>query len=446
MKKTLSAKTIESLKPATTRRYEVWDTLLPGFGVRVTVNGRKTWFAVGRVDGRQVRHTIGTHPTIALGEARETARGILRDMQLGQYAGKQVEATDEPEAITFGIATDEFIQRYAKPKNRTWKAAEADLRKFTGLMNKPLGEVTRADIVRELDHIALRAPVGVNRALSQIKKLYAWALDRGMVDVHPALGLKKPAKETSRDRLLTDAEIISFWTVTGEMGFPFGPLLRLLLLTGQRRGEVSAMRWSQLDLDRGIWKIPASLAKNGRAHEVPLSSTALNILRTLPQFEGSDFVFTTTGRTPVSGFGRVKDRLDKVGELSAWVVHDLRRTAASGMARLGVAPHVIEKVLNHVSGTISGVAAVYNRHGYEAEKRQALEIWAEWLEGLTQTDSEQDGSNSTASALAEGCRQSPGAHAVRIGMAGDLPGAANSPYFRDAKQGKRCSAPRLCQA
>src|SRR5215203_7023211 len=136
------------------------------------------------------------------------------------------------------------------------------------------------------------------------------------------------------------------------------------------------MRWSDVNLDRATWTVPAAIAKNGRVHEVPLSEPALGILTALPRFVGSDLVFTTTGTTPISGFGRLKERLDTVMGVSDWRFHDLRRTAASGMARIGVAPHVIEKVLNHASGQISGVAAVYNRHGYEAEKRDALEGWA----------------------------------------------------------------------
>jgi integrase len=375
MQKALTAKVVENLKPALSRRVELRDTLLPGFGLRVTVKGRKSWFAIGRVRGRQVRHTIGTYPVVSLSDARAAARTIIGQMQLGAY-GLQ----DEPAPISFEAAIEEFISKYAKPKNRDWERTQSVLRKFSSLNAKPLKDIKRADVVRILDDIvASGAPIRANRALAAIKKLFAWALDRGLVDVHPVLGLKPPAKENRRDRILTDAEVRSFWLATGELGYPFGPAIQLFLLTAQRRGEVTAMRWSNIDFDRRVWTIPASVAKNGRAHEVPLSAFVLEILAGLPRFAGSDLVFTTTGRTPVSGFGRVKYRLDKMMGASNWRFHDLRRTAASGMARLGVSPHVIEKVLNHVSGQISGVAAIYNRHGYEAEKRKALEEWAETL-------------------------------------------------------------------
>jgi integrase len=196
------------------------------------------------------------------------------------------------------------------------------------------------------------------------------------------VGLRKPGIERSRDRVLTDRELRSFWSATEDLGFPFGPTFQLMALTGQRRGEIAGMRWSQINMDQSVWTIPASVAKNGRAHEVPLSTLAQDIIGALPRFAGADFVFTTTGVSPVSGFGRAKDRLDFTMESAEWRLHDLRRTVASGMARLGIAPHVIEKVLNHVSGEISGVAAVYNRHGYQAEKAEALEAWAKEIQTI----------------------------------------------------------------
>jgi integrase len=382
MRKTLTAKLIENLQPRTDRRYEVRDLLLPGFGVRVSVNGKKSWFAVARINGRQVRHTIGNYPTVSLGEAREAARLILKDIQLGLYA--PAKASPEAALPTLSQMIALFIEIYAKPKNRGWKAVQATFRKFAAIDQMPIAEITRADIVKVLDGIAANGtPIAANRALSAIKKLFAWSLDRGAIPVHPLVGLRKPGIERSRDRVLTDEELKSFWRATETLGFPFGSAFQLMALTGQRRGEVTSMRWSQLNLPEAVWTIPASIAKNGRAHEVPLSTTVLEVFQRLPRFAGSDLVFTTTGSSAISGFGRAKDRLDFFIEVTAeWRLHDLRRTVASGMARLGVAPHVIEKVLNHVSGEISGVAAVYNRHGYTVEKRDALNKWALHLHQL----------------------------------------------------------------
>jgi integrase len=382
MRKTLTAKLIENLQPRIDRRYEVRDLLLPGFGVRISVNGKKSWFAVARINGRQVRHTIGNYPTVTLGEAREAARLILKDIQLGLYA--PAKAAPEATPATLAQMISLFIEIYAKPKNRGWKAVQATFRKFAPIDHMPIGDITRADIVKVLDGIAANGtPIAANRAMSAIKKLFAWSLDRGVISVHPLLGLRKPGVERSRDRVLTDEELATFWRATDKLGFPFGPAFQIMALTGQRRGEIASMRWSHINFSEAVWTIPANIAKNGRAHEVPLSTTVLEIIQHLPRFVGSDFVFTTTGTSPISGFGRAKDRLDFEMDIGGkWRLHDLRRTAASGMARLGVAPHVIEKVLNHVSGQISGVAAVYNRHGYNEEKREALDQWAKHLSRL----------------------------------------------------------------
>ena len=376
MRKKLTSRTIETLATPFTRRKEVWDELLPGFGIRVSASGRKTFFAMGRVSGRQVRCTIGTYPTVTLAEAREAARCVLRDMQLGKYAVEV--AVEKP--VTLGELIPEFIAKYAKPKNRGWRESERILQRFNALHARPLATIKRADVVAVLDKIIEGgAPVRANRSLAALKKLFAWAMDRGLIDVHPIAGLKAPSREQSRDRILTDQEVVKFWRATFEVGPIFGPFYRLLVLTGQRRGEVATMRWSQIDWERRVWTIPAEIAKNGRVHEVPFGSIFSDELQEIPRLSGSAYVFSTTGGTPISGFGRTKARLDAIMGIDDWRVHDLRRTVASGMARQGVSPHVIEKLLNHVSGTISGVAAVYNRHGYEAEKREALERWEKVL-------------------------------------------------------------------
>jgi Arm domain-containing DNA-binding protein/integrase-like protein len=191
MRRNLTAKLVENLQPHIDRRYEVRDLMLPGFGVRVSVNGKKSWFAVGRVDERQVRHTIGTYPTVKLGEAREAARLILKDIQLGLYAPRKLQ--EEAMPATLGGMITLFIEIYAKPKNRGWKAVQATFRKFAPLNDRTIADITRADIVKVLDNIAANGtPIAANRAMSAIKKLFAWSLDRGAILAHPLVGLKKP--------------------------------------------------------------------------------------------------------------------------------------------------------------------------------------------------------------------------------------------------------------
>jgi integrase len=308
---------------------------------------------------------------------------ILREVQMGRYD----EGPPPLASPTFGQAVELFINLYAKPKNRGWRETERILSKFAPIFNRTLDDIRRAEIVCVLDTlVANGTPYRANRALSAIKKLLNWALNRGMIEVNPIAGQRMPTKEFARDRVLSENEIGRLISFAKEDGYPFGAIYLILLLSGQRRGEVADMRWSEIDFEQRIWTIPAARSKNGHAHEVPLSTVVVGVLRGAPRFLHSDFVFTTNGRSSVSGFGRAKERFELAVGSSDWRVHDLRRTAASGMARIGIPPHVIEKVLNHRTGVISGVAAVYNRYGYIEEKRDALERWSQWVLGRSTTE------------------------------------------------------------
>lgn len=380
MKKRLTPKTIEALPPATGKRYEVHDLLLSGMHVRVSTTSRKVYYVSKRFNGRMKRIKIGAWPILSLHDARDEARRILRDIELGQY---DETASDEKQVVpTFGEVVPQFIELYAKPRTKDWKGTESILSKFSRLNTRPIDQIKRADIVRVLDVIvASGAPFRANRALAAVKKLMNWCVDRGMIEMSPVAGLKPPTKEIARDRVLSDHELIAYWHAGAFEGYPFAQFLWLLILTGQRRGEVSGMRWSELDLDKGLWTLPAKRAKNSTSHIVPLSPLVISILKSVPRFQGSDLVFTTNGLNPISGFGRFKRRLDEAVGLGAedWRFHDLRRTMATNMAMMRVQPHIIEAVLNHKTGIVSGVAATYNRHAYLDEKREALELWAETL-------------------------------------------------------------------
>jgi len=231
-----------------------------------------------------------------------------------------------------------------------------------------------------LDGIAVRAPVQANRVFAMLRKLFNWCVDRDILQASPCVRVKPPGRETDRDRVLSDDELKRVWRAAYLLGWPFGPAVKLLILTAQRRNEVAMMRWDEVDLDGALWTIPSEKSKNGRVHQVPLSPTALDIIKALPRM--GEVVFTTSGTKPISGFSKAKVRLDKLSGVTEWRLHDLRRTATTGMAKMGIGPHVVARILNHGAGTIRGVAAVYNRHAYLDERRTALEAWARRVDAL----------------------------------------------------------------
>jgi integrase len=311
MKKTITQKTLDHLPPCLGKRYEVRDTLLPGFMLRVSRNGGKIWYLVTRVHGRQRRIKIGTYPILSLVDARDKARGILRDKELGRLVEKDGTLTAKRKP-TLPEIIPEFIKLYAKPRNRAWKEAQALLSKFSVLGNRPIDEIKRPDVVAVLDSIVAKGtPYRANRALAAIKKLLSWCVDRGVLDFNPLAGLKPPSKEIARDRVLTDNELVACWQEADIEEFPFGPFFKLLILTGQRRGEVAGMQWSEIDFERAVWTISAKRAKNASQHAVPLAPAAIEILKSVPRFLKSDLVFTTNGKREISGFGRLKRRMDR---------------------------------------------------------------------------------------------------------------------------------------
>ena len=374
----LTTKTLDAMPPATTKRYEVRDQKVNGLHVRVSTTGAKVFYTTARPNGSRRRIKIGPYPVVSLADARRKAMEIARDVELGEFE-KPSEVSEET-APTLGEVIPQFIELYAKPNTKDWKGTQSVLRKFECLFKNPIDEIKRGDIVRVLDGIVANGtPTRANRALAAIKKLMNWCVDRDMLEASPVASLGPPAKETARDRVLSNDELRTIWHAANDEGFPFAQFVQLLMLTGQRRGEVSGMRWSEVDLEKAVWTLPASRVKNGRLHIVPLSEMAIDILRSTSRFLESDLVFTTNGKTSISGFGRLKTRLalSLPEDTEDWRFHDLRRTASTEMARIGVMPHVIDAVTNHKSGVVSGVGATYNRYNYFNEKREALEVWAD---------------------------------------------------------------------
>lgn len=388
MKHTLTTKSLDAMKPATVKRYEVQDVKSPGLHVRVSTTGAKVFYTMVRPNGSRKRIKIGPYPVVSLADARRKAMEIARDVELGEF-DKTPDVTVAT-APTLGEAIPQFIELYAKPNTKDWKRTQSVLRKFDSLNDRPLDQIKRQEVSKVLDGIiANGTPYRANRALSAIKKLMNWCVMRGDIETSPVALLRPPTREIPRDRVLSDDEIRAIWRHSEAEDYPFGPFLKLLMITGQRRSEVSGMRWSELNLEEGIWELPASRVKNARLNIVPLPPQAVDILRSLHRFLDSDFVFTTTGCSAISGFGRLKSRIETVmpENTQDWRFHDFRRTASTGMAKIGVTPHVIDAVTNHKSGVVSGVGATYNRYTYLNEKRDALEQWANHVDKLTKPTS-----------------------------------------------------------
>jgi len=380
VRKALTDKTIQALKP---RKgvYDVHDMHCPGLTVRVFESGLRSFALRYRYGTKQRRYGLGRYPVVSLVKAREKAIEALRQVEEGIDPSRRRRQPDmQVEAICAA-----FIRQYAKPRNRNWRETERILnREFVTVHGqRDIRQIKRHDVLEIMDAALERgASYQANRILATIRKLFNWCLERGIIEATPIAGLKAPTRELSRDRVLDDGEIRRVLNAARLDAYPFRQFVPLLLATAQRRGELANMRWSELDLEARTWVIPAERAKNGKPHVVHLSDFAVSLLDEVPQFVDCDYVFTTTRRSPVSGFSKALRWLHEHSETSDWHMHDLRRTAASGMARAGVAPYVVEKVLNHVSGTISGVAAVYNRYAYDAERCAALEKWGETLSAL----------------------------------------------------------------
>jgi integrase len=392
---------VERVKPPAHGRVEYFDAAFGGLALRVTEGGHKSWSLHYRFGGRLRRLTIGDARWIKPAQARREAAAALERVRQGvdpSVEKRLRRLVPAPGTDTFAIMLEDYLSRYALVNTAaaTYKETKRSLARdvLPEWGNLPVSTITRAHAISLIDAIAANgAKVHANRTLSRLRHLFNWAVERGRLSASPIAGMKPPTKERSRDRTLSDDELRWFWSACGTIGWPFGPLVKLLLLTAQRRDEVAGMEWSEIDFDKKIWSIPRHRAKNDRAHEVHLSASALEILHILPRVSGWP-VFTTNGR-PVSGFSQGKKRLDAamlaakrddLGDsteaIPHWILHDLRRTAATGMARLNIAPHVVDKVLNHVSGTIRGVAAVYNRFEYLEERRGALEAWGRYVDSL----------------------------------------------------------------
>ena len=351
------------------------DGKIPGLVFRVRPRGGKSWAYRYRINGRLRRLTLGAYPALRLADARTAARTARKAVSLGRDPA--AEKREAREADTFGELASRYIDQWAKPRKKTWKEDQRKLNRHVlpQWRHVPASGITRRDARELLERVAEGAPVGVNRVRSLLSKIFNFGIQVDVIEHNPITGtLRNP--ERARERVLTEDEIRTFWKATAVkteddegMSAAMAARFRVQLVTAQRGGEVQAMRWDEVDLDAAVWTIPAEKAKNGLTHRVPLSALALELLDFAKPREDGYVLVGALGK-------RQRREALRTIPIDDFRPHDTRRTAASYMASIGVPRVVIGKILNHVERDIT---AVYDRHGYDREKAEALARWADEL-------------------------------------------------------------------
>lgn len=380
MRMNLTAKSVAALKPAE-KRFEVFDTNLAGFGIRVTPNGVKTFGVMFRHGGRLRRLTIGTYPPLTLADARDRAKEALRAAQLGDDpAAAKIAAR---QAGTFEELADAYMDRWAKKRKRSWREDQRIIDRYLlpRWRNTAPGEIKRPEIRVMLEAQAKDAPIMANRTLACLRKIFSWALSQDLVESNPCQAIAGPGVEQRRDRVLSEAEIRQVWiAMEGDKHPEVAALFKLRLVTAQRGGEVATMRWSDIDFDTATWTIPSERSKNKMSHKVPLSEPALKILRELREARKDQrpWVFPNRRRPeePTGELQKAHRRIRDAAGVTDYRSHDLRRTAASMMTSMGISRLVVGKILNHAE---PGVTAVYDRHSYLPEMKTAFDAWGKQL-------------------------------------------------------------------
>lgn len=381
----LTKRAIDDLKPGDKDAF-FWDADITGLAVKVTPKGKKTFMVQYRPGGRGSptrKIFIGPFGEVTLHKARTEAKRIFglraegRDPALERQQAKQRAISNK-----FADIAADFLAKYAS-QNRTVDETARILKRdvLPKWGKRSIHEIGMRDVNDLLDVVVARGShVMANRTLANLRRLFSWCVSRGIITASPCEGISAPHREKARDRVLSDDELIAIFNAAKQMGGAFGAIIQMLILTAQRRNEVSEMTWNELDLNNDIWTIPGSRTKNEKPHFVHLSEQATAVLSSVLNIGA--FTFTSNGKTPFSGFSKAKKRLDELTSVTDWRLHDIRRTVTSGMAQLGIAPHVADKILNHQSGTISGVAAVYQRHEFLEERKTALEAWGRYVQSL----------------------------------------------------------------
>jgi integrase len=390
----LTAKAVGALMlPAGKTDAIYFDDDLPGFGYRLRKSGDKvgrTYVAQYRHAGQTRRVTLGSASVLTSEQARDEAKRILAQAALKQDPASERKRRASADRFTFSALAEQYLAaKRPVVRRRTFTEAQRYLEGsyFKPLHNVPVDAITRRDVAARILVIGQEnGQVAAARARTALSALFSWAMEAGLCELNPVIGSPRVKAPPSRDRVLSDQELLAVWQAAGDDDF--GKIVRLLVVTAQRRSEVGGMAWTEVD-ERGTWIIPAKRAKNGREHVLPLPALAIDIIKTVPRIVDRDALFGARA-DGFTNWGEPKRLLDaQLGDqVRPWVLHDIRRTVATRMADLAVPPHVIEEVLNHRSGHRSGVAGIYNRSRYEREVKAAVAKWNNHMAALIERRNE----------------------------------------------------------
>ncbi len=370
----LSDLTVKTLPLPERGQVTYWDDGLSGFGVRVSQGGSKSFVLVHGVN-RQ-RETLGRYPTISLRQARDQAKKKQAEITLG---------IEQNRSISFKDARELFLEDCrSKNKKNTVDYYRKRLDIHFRFGRKRLDEISRKDIQSRIRRNQV-SPSEQHHAFVAIRTFLNWALREQYIETSPIAAMKPPGAPKPRERALSDGELQEVFTKSMQQPYPFGTIVSLLILTGMRRNEVASLEWDWIDQNDRMIILPASLTKNNRTHAQPYGDLVTDVLELIPRTSNYLFPSRSDKGTVFNGWGKSKAQIDaKLENVDPFTLHDLRRTFATIHAKIGTPIHVTEKLLNHVSGTISGVAAVYNRHSYLDEMRDAIDQYDGYLAGLTQ--------------------------------------------------------------
>jgi integrase len=368
-----------------------FDDGMPGFGLRLRKSGeqvRRSWVVQYRHAGATRRLLLGSADVLGVEQARAAAKKALGKVALGgDPQGEKAEQRARDMFTMSALADDYLKAKEGSVRARTLVESQRYLTGpyFKALRNMPVEQITRRDVAARV--LAITRESGATtggRARSALSSMFAWAMGQGLAENNPVVGTNEPKTAQSRDRVLDDNELAAVWRAAGDDGF--GKIVRLLILTGQRRTEVGGARWNEIDLAQGVWRLPPERTKNGRAHALPLSALAVSVIEAIPQRVGRDCLFGERGTSGFCSWATAKAALDdRLGDkVAKWTLHDIRRSVATRMCDLGVMPHVVEQILNHQSGHRGGIVGVYNRSAYEGPVKAALGMWADHIRTLVE--------------------------------------------------------------